>query len=152
MLTTKMNKRYKKWLLALFVVLLAGGGVLWYFFTEKFADTNELKADYTVNAIDFIKEFKTDIQLANKKYTEKIIIVNGTISEIKNADTTVNIIITDTTGGAYIIFAFQQQHLAAAKQLREGDPVSIKGSCSGGNYSEILETEHINFKRCAVNK
>jgi hypothetical protein len=33
-----------------------------------------------------------------------------------------------------------------------GDKVSIKGSCSNGAFSTILETEYITFKRCAVNK
>ena len=90
---------------------------------------------------------------ANKKYSEKIIIVNGTVSEIEMADTTANIKMIDTTANdAYVIFAFQQQHLAEAKAMRKGDKVSIKGSCSNGLFSDILETEYITFKRCAVNK
>ena len=151
MLTTKINKGYKKWLLAFFVLLLAGGGIVWYIFTEKFDDTKSVKADHTVAAMDLIKEFKTDTRLANEKYSEKIIVVNGVVSEIKNADTTSNIIMRDTSG-AYIIYAFQEQHLAEARQMKIGDQVSIKGSCSGGNYSEILGTISINFKRCALNK
>ena len=147
-----MNKRYKKWGVALLVLVFAGGAVMWYIFAEKFEDTGKVKADYTVNAPDFIKEFQQNEAVANKKYAEKIIIVNGTVSEIKNADTTSNIIMADTGSGAYIIFAFQQQHLAEARQMRAGDNVSIKGSCSGGAHSEILETDYITFKRCAVNK
>ena len=57
----------------------------------------------------------------------------------------------DSTG-SYVIFAFQSQHLAEAKSIKQGDDVSIKGSCSGGAYSEILEAEFITFKRCALNK
>ena len=53
---------------------------------------------------------------------------------------------------SYIIFAFQEQHLADAKSIKEGDNVIIKGSCSGGAYSSILETEFITFKRCAISK
>jgi hypothetical protein len=143
---------YKKWLIAGGVLLLAGAAVVWYIFTEKFEDTSKVKADHTVNATDFINEFLQDEKAANKKYTEKIVIINGTVSENKNADTTANIIMTDKKNGNYIIFAFQQQHLAEARQMKAGDPVSIKGSCSGGNYSEILGVESINFKRCAVNK
>ena len=109
MFTTKTNKPYKKWLLALLVLLLAGGGVAWYLFTLKYDDTATVKADYTVNAMDFIKEFKQDMAAANKKYSEKIIVVNGTVSAIETADTTANIKMVDTTNGAYIIFAFQQQ-------------------------------------------
>lgn len=152
MMTTNMNKRYKKWLLALFVLLLASGAVIWWIFTEKYDDTAIVKPDYTVNAIDFIKEFKQDMTGANKKYSEKIIVVNGTVSAIEAADTTANIKMIDTTNGAYIIFAFQQQHLNEAKQMKPGDKVSIKGSCSNGSFSNILETEYITFKRCAVNK
>jgi tRNA_anti-like len=152
MLTTKINRRYKKWLIALFVLLLVAAGVVWWLFTLKYDDTANVKADHTVNAIDFIKEFKQDMGAANKKYSEKIIVVNGTVSAIEAADTTANIKMTDTTNGAYIIFAFQQQHLNEAKAMKKGEKVSIKGSCSNGAFSTILETEYISFKRCAVNK
>ena len=138
-------------MIALFALLLAGGGVIWWLFTLKYDDTAIVKADYTVNALEFIKEFKQDMPGANKKYSEKIIVVNGTVSAIEAADTTANIKMIDTTSGAYIIFAFQQQHLNEAKQMKAGEKVSIKGSCSNGAFSTILETEYISFKRCAVN-
>src|SRR5258705_5320608 len=131
--------------------MLAGEAVICWLFTLKYEDTADVKADYTVNAIEFIKEFKQDMSAANKKYSEKIIVVNGTVSAIEAADTTANIKMSDSTT-AYIIFAFQQQHLNEAKQLKPGDRVSIKGSCSNGAFSNILETEYITFKRCAVNK
>ena len=152
MLTTKINKQYKKWLIALFVLLLAGGAVIYWLFTLKYDDTKDVNADFTVDAINFIKEFRQDMTGANKKYSEKIIVVNGTVSAIEAADTTVNIKMIDTTNGAYIIFAFQQQHLNEAKHLKEGKQVSIKGSCSNGAFSNILETEYITFKRCTMNK
>lgn len=152
MLTTKINKQYKKWLIALFVLLLAGGAVIYWLFTLKYDDTKDVNADFTVDAINFIKEFRQDMTGANKKYSEKIIVVNGTVSAIEAADTTVNIKMIDTTNGAYIIFAFQQQHLNEAKHLKEGEQVSIKGSCSNGAFSNILETEYITFKRCTMNK
>ena len=145
-------KRYKKWLIALLVLFMAGVAVIWYLFNLKYDDTATVKPDYTVNANDFIKEFRQNMTNANKKYSEKIIVVNGTISQIEAADTTANIKMIDTTSGAYIIFAFQQQHLQETKQLKVGDSVSVKGSCSGGTYSEILEAEKIEFKRCAINK
>lgn len=152
MSTTKINRNYKKWLIALFVLLLAGGTVIWYLFTLKYEDMSSVKADYSVQAMDFIKTFQQDMTAANKKYAEKIIVVNGMVSAIEMADTTANIKMIDTTSGAYIIFAFQQQHLTEARQMKEGDIVSIKGSCSNGAFSHILETEYISFKRCAINK
>jgi ribosomal protein L10 len=146
-------KRYKKWLIALGVLLLAGVLVIYYLFNLKYDDTAMVESKYPpVNAIDFIKEFKKDMAAANKKYSEEIVVINGTVSAIEMADTTANIKMIDTTNGSYIIFAFQQQHLQEAKALKQGEAVSIKGSCSNGVFSEILGVEKIDFIRCAVNK
>jgi tRNA_anti-like len=144
------------WLKRLLIIgsisFIIGVIAIWFIFTQKFEDTTKQKAAYTLNAMDFIKEFQASDSLANIKYAEKIITINGRVSEMEAADTTINIKMIDTLTDAYIIFAFQQQHLKEAKNLKEGDSISIKGSCSGGTYSEILETEFITFKRCAVIK
>jgi len=153
MIWNKIRPLYKKILIGVFLLLLAAGGVIWYIFNEKFTDTAERKADYTVNAIDFIREFQKNDSLANAKYIEKIVTVNGVVSKIEPvSDTVVNIKMADAATGDYIIFAFQQEHAAEAKQLKEGGQASVKGSCSGGTYSEILETRYISFKRSALNK
>ncbi len=96
--------------------------------------------------------FQQNDSAANKKYTDKIITVSGTVSEIEAADTTLNIKFVDTATGSYAIFAFQQQHLAEAKTVKVGDSVSIKGSCSGSIYSEILQATAVTFKRSTLNK
>lgn len=146
------RKKLKSIILAVIIVTLAFAGGIWYVFTQKFTDTTKEKADYTINAFDLINEFKKNDSLANKKYAEKIITVTGLVTEVEAADTTVNIKMADTTSGSYAIFAFQPQNLTEAKAIKEGDKVSIKGSCSGGVYSQILETEFITFKRCALTK
>lgn len=151
-----MPKKKRSWLKKILIVFLvlvgSGAAIYWYIATEKFADTKDRQAAYTVNAIDFIREFEKNDSLANKKYTDKIITVKGMVSEIEAADTTVNIKFTDPASGSYAIFAFQEQYVSEAKTLKVGDSASIKGSCSGGVLSEILGTEFITFKRCTLNK
>ncbi len=142
----------KRLLLTGLILAIIGAGIYWYVATEKFADTKDRKAAFTVNAMDFIKEFEKDDKAANKKYSDQIIVVNGRVSEIEPADTTINIKFIDTTTSSYIIFAFQEQHLAEAKTVKIGDSISIKGSCSGGIQSEILGNEAITFKRCTLDK
>jgi hypothetical protein len=153
---TEIKRKRKPWLkriiIAAVIVIAALGGIYWYVATEKFADTSSRKAVYTVNAIDFLHEFEKDNASANAKYTEKIITVNGIVSEVEAADTTMNIIFRDTLSQSYAIFAFQEQHLAEAKSIKAGDPVSIKGSCSGGVFSPRRKITVISFKRCALNK
>jgi flagellar basal body-associated protein FliL len=148
----KKGSRIKKIIIAGIIVALAGAGIIWYIFTKKFADTVNETADYNLNALDLINEFKKNEGAANKKYAEKLITVTGLVTEVEMADTTVNIKMADTASGSYAIFAFQQQNLQEAKTIKEGDKVAIKGSCSGGAYSQILETEFITFKRCALSK
>ncbi|MET0465767.1 MAG: hypothetical protein ABW007_21575 [Chitinophagaceae bacterium] len=149
----KKNPWKKRILLTVLILILIGAGIYWYVATEKFADTNDREAAYTVNALDFIREFHDNDSAANAKYRDKIITVNGTISAIEPADSsTVNVKFIDTTTSSYVIFAFQEQHAAEAQTLKEGETVSIKGSCSGGTFSEILGVEKIDFKRSALNK
>jgi hypothetical protein len=151
-----MRKTKRPWLKRLLIAGLVlvgiGAAIYWYIATEKFADTKDRKAAFTVNAIDFIREFEKNDSAANKKYADKIITVNGMVSEIEAADSTVNVKFIDTTSGSYAIFAFQEQYIAEAKTVKVGDSVSIKGSCSGGVLSEILGIEFITFKRCTLNK
>ena len=151
-----MRKAKRPWLKRLLIAGLVlvgiGAAIYWYIATEKFADTKDREAAFTVNALDFIREFEKNDSAANKKYADKIITVNGMVSEIEAADTTVNVKFVDTTSGSYAIFAFQEQYIAEAKSVKVGDSVSIKGSCSGGVHSEILGTEFITFKRCTLNK
>lgn len=153
MLKNPNNKKVLKWLLiGGGVLLLTGIAIYFYYATRTHYDTATLEVDYTVEAIPFIKEFEKGYQAANKKYAEKIIAVKGTVTATEPADTTMNVKMTDTTTGSYLIFAFQDQHMAKAKELKEGDNVVIKGSCSDGVYSEILGTYFISFKRSTVIK
>lgn len=148
----KKHPWFRRILFGGLLLLLGAAIIIWYIFTDTFSDTSDRKSVFTVNAIDLLHEFQKNDALANKKYADKIITVNGRITELETADTTINVKIVDTLTNAYIIFAFQQQHLNEAKTLKEGDTVSVKGSCSGGTYSQILETEFITFKRCALNQ
>lgn len=127
-------------------------GIYWYVATEQFSDTRDRKAAFTVNAIDFIREFEKNESEANKKYRDQIITVNGRVSEIEAADTTMNIKIIDTVSNSFIIFAFQEQHLSEPKTVTVGDTVSIKGSFSAGIFSQIMEVVKIDFKRSVLNK
>jgi hypothetical protein len=147
------NKKVLKWsLVTAGILLLIGAAVYFYYETLSHDDTASLKADYTVEAIPFIKEFEKDYKAANKKYVEKIITLKGIVTSIESADTNTNIKMADTTTGSYLIFAFQDQHMAEAKKLKPGENVLIKGSCSDGIYSDILGTYFVSFKRSAVEK
>ncbi len=146
-----MTPKTRKYLIGtLLILLLAGGGTAWYLFTATYGDTAAEQSTYTTSAYALIDEFLANDSAANKKYAEQIITVTGRVSSIEPADTTINIKM-EHPGGSYISFAFQQQDMAAVKQLKTGDSISVKGSCNGGNYSSILNAEYITFKRSTLN-
>lgn len=144
------NKTWKKILFGGFLLLLIGAGIYWYIATDTFSDTKGRKAEFSVKADDFLKEYQTDSKQANLKYIEKIVEVSGIVSATEAADSSINIKIADTTSGSYVIFAFQDKDMDEARSVKAGDLVTIKGSCSGGVYSSILETWAITFKRSTL--
>ncbi|MBI1343513.1 MAG: hypothetical protein GC171_11320 [Terrimonas sp.] len=146
------KKTWQKIILGFFLFLLAASGIYWYYATEKFTDTALEKPAYTVNAADLLHAFQTDSKAANQQYADKIVEVKGIITGTEAADSSINIKMADPGTGSYLIFAFQDQHLDEAAGLKKGDSVSIIGSCSGGVYSDILETHAITFKRSALIK
>jgi hypothetical protein len=106
--TQKKKLAWWKWLLIIGTILfIIGATSVWYIFNLKFDDTTTTHVDYSVNGIEMIKEFAVNDTIANKKYTEAFVVVKGRVSEMENADTTVNIKMIDSLTDAYIIFAFQ---------------------------------------------
>lgn len=148
----RTNKKgwMKKVLFAFLLVVLLAGGAFWYIMNETFDDTAATQSAYTVSAQDLINAYQTNDSLANATYREQIITVQGRVTEVEAADTTVNIKFTDPVTGSYLIFDFQSQHLADAKVLQAGDSVAIKGSCSGNIYSQLRKAHMISFKRSVL--
>ena len=148
----RTNKKgwIKKALFAFLLVVLLAGGAFWYIMNETFDDTAATQSAYTVSAQDLINAYQTNDSIANAAYREQIITVQGRVTEVEAADTTVNIKFTDPVTGSYLIFDFQSQHVADAKVLQAGDSVAIKGSCSGNIYSQLRKAHMISFKRSVL--
>ncbi len=143
--------RLKYLFISVFIVA-AAGIVIWCMATKKFTDTANEQSIYNITAVGLIKEFQKSDSIANIKYVEKILSVNGSVTAIEATDSKVNIKLGDTASGAYAIFNFQQKNFDQTKGIKQGDNVTIKGYCSGGVYSEILEAEFISFTRCVLSK
>ncbi|MBC7935744.1 MAG: hypothetical protein H7Y86_10380 [Rhizobacter sp.] len=118
--------------------------------TEKTSATHTLKADYTIDARQLITEFVSADSASNAKYREKIIVVNGVISELNAKDSTATLSMADSTG-SYAIFDFEKEQAVKVKALKTGDKVSVKALCSGSLYSDILATQTISFKHAIIN-
>ncbi len=119
---------------------------------ETREETENLKTDFTVSAPSMLTEFINNDSLANKKYHEKIIAISGNASDVEVLkDSTVNVKFADSTG-SYIVLPFEKKFFESTKNLKVGDEINAKGSCSGSIRSEILGITSISFKFVTFNK
>ena len=118
----------------------------------EFNKTQDLKADYNLSAIQLLQEFDKNNTVANKKYSDKIIQIEGEVNDIESADSSINIKMISPNSDSYVIFSFQSDNMTESKKIKKSDHLIIRGSCSGGIYSEILEANAISFKRCVIIK
>jgi hypothetical protein len=121
-------------------------------FEKTHESTNSVKADFTIEASALIKEFLTNDTAARNKYNEKVLEVNGPVTEVAvAADSTSTIKFADSTG-SYAIFSFEKNDMPKVQLIKTGDNIAVKGVCSGSIFSDILGTTSISFKRSVLNK
>ncbi len=146
----------RQWTLKLLLVVL-GPAVAWMgfnFLNNKLngdhAATGSVKSAYTVTLSDMLGEFASNDTLADKKYTGRVVTVSGPVSEVETpTDSTVNLKMTDPAG-SYIIFSFDPAEAAAARQVKPGQSMTLKGYYGGSSYSDILESRVINFNKAII--
>ncbi|MEO5947174.1 MAG: hypothetical protein ABIP79_10200 [Chitinophagaceae bacterium] len=119
---------------------------------ETYKTTDNVTADYTISSTEMLREFANADSLANSKYREKIILVYGNASQVERKSDSTATIRFDDPNGSYIVFSFEKDQYKVIQNIKPGDVVSLKGSCSGSIYSEILGTTQISFKRATINK
>ena len=119
--------------------------------SETHTATEKVKADYTLAADTLIREFLANDTATNKKYNDKMLVVNGRVSKIELLDDSTSTISFADSTGSYAIFSLEKNQYDRVKGIKQGDAVSLKGVCSGSIYSEILGTTAITFKRATFN-
>ena len=123
-----------------------------YVMGETHQQTTQVNADYSLTADQLINEFIKNDTAANRKYSEKMIIVRGKAEAVEFlADSSSSIKFADSTG-SYAIFSFEKDQAPAAASIVAGEEISVKGVCSGSIFSEILGTTSISFKRSTLIK
>lgn len=122
----------KKKLLIVFVItVLLGGGFILYQVLKPVQSVADEKADFKLNASQFVAEYEADENAANKKYLGKVVEISGSVND-KSIDK--NGIVSITLSGAEIAGVtcqmFKDQG-KATQSVSEGMEITIKGRCTG---------------------
>ena len=112
----------KLFLIAIVLLVIAGYfGYNYVMAAPKNIQTS--KADYNLTSKLFSDEFAKDMQVSEKKYTDKVIEINGKITEVEERGITIN----------NKVFV----KLENTKELKKGDTIKVKGLFIG--YDELFE-------------
>ena len=131
-------------LLALSVVLIAAVLYGWREYHRQHPDTATMEAAYSMPAPDLVKAFQDDENKANQQYNDKVINVRGTVVKVEHNDSTQTVQLDGQAMGG-VICQFEATHGSELKALQPGQPVSIRGVCTGMLMDVVLV-------RCALDK
>jgi uncharacterized protein (UPF0333 family) len=116
-------------LLFFLIVLLAGGFYVYHLYTAKVPSLTALDAEITVSAADLIASFESNSTMANKKYTGKVLSVNGNIKSIEKQSATV--VLGNNNQSTSIRCSMHSGFINKLSALKEGRQLVIKGICAG---------------------
>ena len=121
----------------LIIALLAITIIAYFGYNYIYQDHRNISkedADYTINASEFITEFVSDSEIAQTKYLNKTIVINGNITAQTNKSITLN----------NIIFC----SLLEINKISKDSVVTMKGRFIG--YDDLLE--EIKLDQCSLTK
>jgi hypothetical protein len=135
-------KTWHKLVLVLILILVAGGyGVYRFVINKPHPDIENMKADYSVDAATFYKEFKTSKDNALKLYNGKVIELAGKLNRVETVDTlTIAVFIFNQGlfGDEGIRCTMLRKYAKDTQKLKPDGIVRIKGYCTGATDSDVI--------------
>ena len=127
----KRTKKYRFYLVAAFSATVMLGLYGYGEYNRSLPDTHNLEPAFRLEESTFVNQFETDEAKANAKYADKTISVHGIVHAIQTTDTTATVFLSDGYPGTSVVCQFGRESNKETKDLKKGDPVTIKGICSG---------------------
>jgi hypothetical protein len=127
----KSPKKYRFFLVAALFMAVIVGLYGYGEYNRSLPDTHYLEPAFRLEASTFIKQFETDESKASARYADQTISVHGVAHAIQTTDTTATVFLNDGYSGSSVVCQFDRESNQEIKDLKKGDPVTIKGICSG---------------------
>lgn len=134
-------------------LVLAGVAIYAY---REFHRTNinlaEVMADVEVGAVPLVNEFLANDSIANDKYRNKILAVQGMVKEVTTSDGDCTVVMGDTAGMSSAVRCLLDSTQAAmVGTIHRGDLITIKGAITGFKKDETgLLGSDVELNRCVL--
>ncbi len=136
----------KNFLIIALIVGLIAAYFVWDNFLRTAPSMKRLDAEFKVNAIAFYTEFEQDENGANAKYLNKVVEVNGLVSDIEFPENSKPIISLKTDGFSPIRCTMETDLDQDQLGLRLNSEVTLKGEYIGVLLMEIQLNRSIIIK------
>jgi hypothetical protein len=110
-------------LIALFVIIKL--------YNKPHVDVEDSDADYITSIENIVSEFESNEEIANKKYLDKIIQVDGLITDITLADGNSTITLDSETSGKTVVCNMASSENIKVVGLEKGNKITVRGICTG---------------------
>ena len=129
----------RKIILAIAILVIAGGVYAYYLYNKKTVDTRTTSAEEAVAASQLVKEFNENESAADKKYVGKVVQVSGIVKEVKaDSASAVTVILDGGDPMAAVTCSFYDTEAEKLKALEPNEQVQIKGICIGKLMDVVL--------------
>jgi len=137
-------------LLAVLLLSAVFAAYIYKEYNRTHEDTAAIRPDYSLTAVSLLKEFEMDEPASNKKYWDKVILVDGMVKDLAKDDRgRYSIILGDTASMSSVRCSMDSIHNNEVATVKKGNRLAMKGICTGFNADEMLGSDVI-LVRCAV--
>ncbi len=120
------------------VILIASvAGVLMYFKPHR-SVRNE-KAAFSLSVAELVNAFMTNESQANEAFVGKVVEVQGVLKEMILNDSTLVLLMGDSTQTTGVSCYLQREERSKYKSLTRGQTVVVKGVCNGMLLDVVLD-------------
>jgi len=121
----------KKYFLFAGIVWLVLAGLGLYYYDKPHTSAGGKSTDVSISAIDLFNQYQQDESVANKKFLDKIIEVQGKVTDVQQSGKTVSIQLDGGASTAGINCSITQHSDQKIQLPEKGSSVKIKGRCAG---------------------
>lgn len=135
-------KKWFKIIGGLAVIGILAALYVWFFvYNKPHRDYEKAEPDHIVAAEELYYSYKQDKVLSDSMFAGTVVQINGNLDKVETVDTTVTVVFAFEKGmfgdeGIRCIL-LPGKHLVL-KEYNKGDPIHIKGYCTGYNDTDVI--------------
>ncbi len=103
-----------------------------------------------MEAVSFLKEYSENKDLADKKYLNKTVLVNGKIKSYSGISNGINLELSAGNEMETVTCSIDSSQIDNKVNFDSGREVNIKGRCGGYTSEEMLGLKNIGLVQCSI--